>query len=58
MTVAGMAAYIKELEGIIRDLTDEDDCHYDHHGYCQTHYWFYDDNTCPHKRAKALIKMD
>ena len=39
---------------IMRDLTDDDDCHYDHHGYCQAHGWL-TDGVCPHKRSKELL---
>ena len=31
----------------------DDDCSYDHHGYCQSH--FLHDNPCPYARAKALV---
>ena len=42
------------LYQVIDDLTDPDDCWYDHHGYCQAHMWFETDPVCPHARAKEL----
>ena len=40
---------------IIADLYDEDDCSFDHHGYCQAHGWFAIDPKCPHQRAKEYL---
>lgn len=41
---------------IIGALFDENECRYDHHGYCQEHGWL-DESECPHSRArKWLIK--
>ena len=48
------ADYIELLRGLISDLTDDESCSYDHHGYCQTHGWFDDETTCPHARAKRI----
>jgi len=45
---------IATLRTLVDDLTDPDDCQYDHHGYCQAHGWMETDPSCPHKRAKAL----
>lgn len=42
------------LRGLLIELTDEDDCRYDHHGYCQAHSL--DTAPCPHSRSKTLIK--
>lgn len=39
---------------LLRELTDHDPCHYDHHGYCQAHSL--DEKPCPHERAQALLK--
>ena len=48
---------IQRLKEIIDDLYDEDECEYDHHGYCQTHNWF-NSSTCPHKRIKELKALE
>jgi hypothetical protein len=44
------------LVALIRDLTDPDDCWFDHHGYCQAHGWMETDPRCPHARAKELTR--
>ena len=41
---------------ILGDLIDDEECVLDHHGYCQTHGWFYKNPPCPNKRAKELLK--
>lgn len=46
-------AVIREL---IRDLTDPDDCWFDHHGYCQAHMWL-NEGECPHTRAKRFLAL-
>jgi len=46
---------VAELEGLVRDLTDPDPCHFDHHGYCQAHGWFATEPACPHGRAQTLF---
>jgi hypothetical protein len=48
----------EELLGLIGDLVDDEDCRYDHHGYCQTHGWFDTTPRCPHIRAKELINAE
>jgi hypothetical protein len=45
----------EEIRLLLFDLTAEDDCDYDHHGYCQAHMWFEDDVVCPVKRAKEIL---
>lgn len=50
-SVDGMRA----LMALLADLTDPDDCTYDHHGYCQAHMWFQVDPPCPHARAKQIL---
>jgi hypothetical protein len=42
---------------LIYNFTDANDCHYDHHGFCQAHNWFHTDPTCPHARAKAILAL-
>jgi len=49
-----LTATIAKLRTLVDDLTDPDDCQYDHHGYCQAHGWMETDPSCPHKRAKTL----
>ena len=46
-------AKIRELEKLVDDFTDPDDCNIDHHGYCQAHGWL-QAGVCPHFRAKQL----
>lgn len=49
----------EEMAELLEQLTDEDDCSFDHHGYCQTHSWMYNDEKCPHHRSKELrSKLD
>ncbi len=40
---------------LIGDLTDPDDCWFDHHGYCQAHGWTDTDPRCPHARAREVL---
>lgn len=42
------------LRALIYDLTSEDKCSLDHHGYCQAHGWM-SASECPHRRAQALL---
>ena len=42
---------------ILKDIYDEGECQYDHHGSCQTHGWINMGNCpCPHMRARALFE--
>lgn len=43
------------LYALLDDLTDEDPCWCDHHGYCQAHGWMATEPRCPHARAKELL---
>jgi hypothetical protein len=45
---------------LIRELTDPDDCWFDHHGGCQAHGFtsLQPGEMCPHGRAKELIAVD
>ena len=47
---------LEEQNVIIKDLVDEDNCEFDHHGFCQAHGWFGTDPICPHGRAKSFLK--
>lgn len=41
---------------LIRDLTDRDQCSFDHHGGCQAHdYLDLAGRKCPHREAKELL---
>ena len=44
--------YIK-MRVLVEQFLDEDECHYDHHGYCQTHNGH--KKPCPHEIAKKLL---
>ncbi|KOT94529.1 hypothetical protein ADK70_12730 [Streptomyces rimosus subsp. pseudoverticillatus] len=45
---------VARLRDLVADFTDSDPCHYDHHGYCQAHFWFQAEPACPHRRAREL----
>ena len=42
----GAREEIEKAAKVIERLVDDDDCTFDHHGYCQTHYG---DNPCRNK---------
>ena len=48
-------ARVRELLGLVDALRDDDECWYDHHGYCQAHGWFETDPPCPDRRARELL---
>jgi hypothetical protein len=39
---------------ILADLVSDEPCQLDHHGYCQSHYYF-DDGECPHAEAVRCL---
>lgn len=41
------------FRSLIAELTDSDECSYDHHGLCQAHSL--QEKPCPHERAKKEI---
>ena len=49
---------LAEATKLIRDLTDPDDCSFDHHGGCQAHGYLdlRSGDTCPQLDAKAWGK--
>ena len=60
-------AEIARMKRIVEDLVNEDDdCHFDHHGYCQAHGWLVSpkeddgnpDAECPQARAKRALGWD
>jgi len=42
---------------LLEMLADEDECEYDHHGYCQVHGWMDSEVECPHKQVKQFLEM-
>ena len=46
--------HVKQL---LRDMTDPDDCSFDHHGGCQAHGYLslQPGEKCPHAEAKELL---
>jgi hypothetical protein len=46
---------IEHVISILQDMYDEEECWYDHHGYCQAHNWF-GETLCPHKRAQEYLE--
>ena len=51
------AARIAELEGLLAEFVEVNDepCHLDHHGYCQTHFL---EEDCVVKRARATLRRN
>lgn len=43
-----------ELLEVARDMTDIDECSYDHHGLCQTHGIFH---PCPHGTMNKILEI-
>ncbi|MBF6289290.1 hypothetical protein [Nocardia cyriacigeorgica] len=52
-----MAHELAQLRQLVRDLTDPDECWFDHHGGCQAHGYLSLEpgELCPHAEAKQLI---
>jgi len=46
---------IMDLQELIMDLIDNDECQFDFHGNCQQHGWT-GERECPHSRAKKFLK--
>jgi hypothetical protein len=46
-----------QIKALLRDLTDPDDCWFDHHGGCQAHGYLslQPGEKCPHAEAKELL---
>ena len=44
-----------DVIALIEDLTRNEPCRPDHHGYCHEHLWFETEPACPHARAKQLL---
>lgn len=51
------AARIAGLEGLLAEFVEVNDepCHLDHHGYCQTHFL---EEDCVVKRARATLRRN
>ena len=52
----GLLKDYEELLGLVQELTYDDPCWYDHHGYCQAHSL--SDRPCPHDRAKKWRRSE
>lgn len=50
---------VKELEAILLDFVEGEDqpCRFDHHGYCQEHGWFGEDE-CYIARGRRALGLD
>lgn len=48
---------VEQLRRLLADLTDPDDCDFDHHGGCQAHGYLTlkPGELCPHAEAKQLL---
>jgi len=46
---------INHIYAVLEQLIDDNECSFDHHGYCQEHGWM-DKSTCPHALAKEILK--
>lgn len=48
---------IAEMRDLLECLIDEDDCHFDSHGGCQTHMFLSLEpgEICPNEQAKRLL---
>lgn len=54
--VAALEAENATFRGLLLELTDDEPCSYDHHGYCQTH-WLHE-RPCPNERVRALLNQE
>lgn len=45
-----------KLAELLKDLTQEGRCQFDHEGYCQEHDWFTSARPCPHGRAQQALE--
>jgi hypothetical protein len=52
------AVYNEKLLNIVRDLVDEDECWFDHHGGCQAHGYLSlrPGEKCPHQKGRELLE--
>jgi len=44
-----------EAARILKMYADDEECCFDHHGYCQSHGWMMDNELCINKQTIALI---
>lgn len=53
-------ALVKPMLKLLSELTDPDDCWYDHNGGCQAHGFIslQDGETCPHADAKKVLATE
>lgn len=47
---------LNEAKKIISDLTDSENCSFDHNGFCQSHGCMSSKNICPHQKAKEFLQ--
>lgn len=52
--IAKLTWQVDTLLNLLDELTDADDCQYDHHGNCQAHSLH--SKPCPHERAKKILR--
>ncbi|WP_030248226.1 hypothetical protein [Streptomyces sp. NRRL S-455] len=52
---AGVSSTLDVAVPLVDDFIDPGACSLDHHGYCQEHGWF-GENDCPNERAQEFIK--
>lgn len=57
LTACDLETAYAEALALIRELVDQDDCWFDHHGGCQAHGYLglEPGEKCPHAEAKALL---
>lgn len=48
-------ALYKEAVTLLMAYVDDEECSFDHHGYCQTHGWF-EKSECINKQSKRCIE--
>lgn len=52
-TIQTLMNEYRKLRGLVRRLTDEEPCRYDHTGFCQEHFC---EKPCVHESAKKALK--
>ena len=53
---ASLRAVLGELADVLESFTDDDECRFDHHGYCQTHFGGTYEGKCRNVYAKELLE--
>lgn len=54
---AHLQAAVREADALLSEVMEpfDENCHYDHHGYCQAHFLYED--PCPFGRAKERLQQ-